>query len=193
MKFKDLVLKNRSYRGFDRSRKVTREELLEMVDCARLTASSVNQQPLKYYLAYDEETVAKIQAETYWARALPDMHLPHKGKEPTAFIVICQDTDLAPSTVRFQKDDGIVAQTILLAATDMGLGGCMIGNFNSGKVQKTLGLAENLEPVLIVAIGKPDETVKLVDVEPDGSTDYYRDADDVHYVPKRKLKDIVID
>ena len=50
---KDLVKQNRSYRGYDESRRVTEAELREMVDCARLTASSVNMQPLKYYLAWE--------------------------------------------------------------------------------------------------------------------------------------------
>ena len=47
MDFKELVLKNRSYRGYDHSRWLTQEELLDMVDCARFAASSVNKQPLK--------------------------------------------------------------------------------------------------------------------------------------------------
>lgn len=63
---KDLVLKNRSYRGYDPSRKVTREELAGFVDCARLSPSSVNAQPLKYYLASSEEDAAKLQPLTKW-------------------------------------------------------------------------------------------------------------------------------
>ena len=89
--FEKLVRQNRSYRGFDESRKVDREELLRMVDCARLSASSVNLQPLKYYLAWEPEAVGRIQPLTGWARNLPEMTLPHKGMYPTAFIVICQD------------------------------------------------------------------------------------------------------
>ena len=48
MMIKDLIKKNRSVRGYDISREVADEELREMVDCARLSASSVNMQPLKY-------------------------------------------------------------------------------------------------------------------------------------------------
>ena len=55
--------------------------------------------------------------------------------EGTAFIVICQNTKRGESLVRFQRDVGIAAQTILLAATEMGLGGCMIGNFGAGSVK----------------------------------------------------------
>ena len=48
---KDLLLKNRSYRGYDETRAVTREELVDLVEHARLTPSSVNKQALKYYLS----------------------------------------------------------------------------------------------------------------------------------------------
>ena len=126
---KDLVKANRSYRGYDESRCVTKEELMEMADCARLAASSVNRQPLQYYLAWEKDEVDKIQALTKWAKGLPELTLPHSHMCPTAFIVICQNTKRGESLARFQRDVGIAAQTILLAATEMGLGGCMIGNF----------------------------------------------------------------
>ena len=117
---KDLVTKNRSYRGYNENRKVTKEELLELVECARLCPSSVNAQPFCYYLAWETEEGTRIQALTNWARALPQMKLPHPGKCPTAFIVILQDTTIGESLARYQKDVGIVAQTMLLAATEMG-------------------------------------------------------------------------
>ena len=146
---KDLVQKNRSYRGYDESRKVTREELVHLVECARLAPSSVNMQPLRYYLIHTQEELDLLQPLTNWARALPELTLPHPGHCPTGFVVICQDTNLNPSIPRFQKDIGIVAQTMLLAAVEMGLGGCMIGNYDAGKVKAALNLAENLAPVLI--------------------------------------------
>lgn len=190
--FKDLVKANRSYRGYDESRRITKEELMEMVDCARLAASSVNRQPLQYYLAWEKEEVARIQALTKWARGLPELELPHKGMCPTAFIVICQNTQIGESLARFQKDIGIVAQTMLLAAAEMGLGGCMIGNFNAGDVKQELGLSEHLAPVLIVAIGKPAEKIVLTEAGEGDSTAYYRDENDVHYVPKRRLEDLIL-
>lgn len=189
---KDLILKNRSYRGFNENRAITRQELTDMVDCARLTASFVNAQPLKYYIAWKKEEVSKIQALTKWARGLPELQLPHPGMCPTGFIVILQDTAIGDSLARFQKDCGIVAQTILLRATEMGLGGCMIGNFGAGSVKEALNLPEHLAPLLIVAIGEPAETVVIREIESGESTGYYRNEQDVHYVPKRKLDDILI-
>lgn len=189
---KDLIKANRSYRGYDESRRVTKEELLDMVDCARLSASSVNQQPLRYFLAWEKEDVERIQPLTAWARGLPEMKLPHDGMCPTAFIVICQDTRVWESLARFQKDVGIAAQSILLRAAEMGLGGCMIGNFSAGKVKEELSLAEYLAPLLIVAVGKPAEQVVLTEIREGEPTAYYRDENDVHYVPKRRLEDIVL-
>jgi len=187
----DLVRANRSFRGYDHSRKVSREELLRMVEAARLCPSSVNVQPFKYFLASDESTVDAVQRETKWAKGLPELKLPHPGKEPAAFIVICQDTAIHPNLSRFQRDVGIVAQTMLLTAVEMGLGGCMIGNFSADSLHAALGLDEAVRPLLVVAIGKPDETVILTDAA-DGQTGYYRDGQDRHFVPKRALKDIVI-
>ncbi len=192
MKLKELAEKNRSYRGYDETRRVTREELTEFVECARLCPSSVNAQPLKYRLVYEKEEVDRLQAQTKWARALPDLHLPHEGMCPTAFIVICQDTRISDSMARYQKDVGIVAQTMLLAATEMELGGCMIGNFVAASVRETLGLPEYMAPMLVVAFGKPAETIVLTEIEDGESTNYYRDEKDVHYVPKRKLEDIIL-
>lgn len=189
---KDLVKANRSYRGYDENRRVTREELLEMVDCARLTASSVNQQPLCYYLAYEKEDVDRIQPLTKWARGLPDMELPHPGMCPTAFIVICQDKRVSDALSRFSRDVGIVAQTILLCATEMGLGGCMIGNFSPAQISEAAQLPEYFTPLLVVAIGKPAEKIVMTEIGPGEPTNYYRDENDTHYVPKRRLKDIVI-
>ena len=50
-------------------------------------------------------------------------------------------------------------------------------------------LTEEIRPLLIVAFGKPAEEIHLVDVPEDGNTNYYRDENDVHYVPKRTLAD----
>ena len=92
---KDLVKANRSYRGFDETYQFTKEQLAAYVDLTRFTASSVKAQPLKYHLAFEKEEVGLIQSMTGWARALPDIKLPHDGMCPTGFIVICQDTDIS--------------------------------------------------------------------------------------------------
>ena len=66
------------------------------------------------------------------------------------------------------------------------------GNFVRSEVAAALDLPEHLEPLLVVAVGKPDEEIVLTDLPEDGNTNYYRDAADVHYVPKRALEDLII-
>lgn len=189
---KELVIKNRSYRGFDENYSFTREQLESYIDLTRYTASSVNAQPLKYKIVFEKNEVEAVRPLTRWARALPDMVLPHPNMHATAFIIICQDTDISPNLARYQKDIGIVAQTITLAAVEDGLGSCMIGNFTPDGVKETLNLAKNLTPMLIIALGKPAEEIVIKEIDNGESTKYYRDENDIHYVPKRKLKDILI-
>ena len=187
---RDLVIKNRTFRGFDESYSVSRETLLELIDLTRYTASSANLQPLKYFAAADAETVGKIQPLTKWAGALPQLGLPREGSRPTAFIVICQDNSISPA-VGMLKDVGIVAQTITLGAAEKGLGCCMIGSFPAPKMMEALGLPEHIEPKLVIAIGKPAEKIVLTEAS-DGKTTYYRDENDTHYVPKRPLEEILL-
>ncbi len=189
---KELLKKSRSYRGFDESRVITREELLDLVDCARYAPASRNLQPFQYYLVYEKSEAEQILLCTKWAAALPDLQLPREGEHPGAFIIICQDSRIGKNLAAFQKDIGVVAQTMLLAAADSDLGGCMIANFNPKKIRQVTDLPEYLEPVLVVAIGKPIERVVVTEINYGEDTKYYRDKENCHYVPKRKLGDIIV-
>ena len=190
--FLDLVKQARSHRGFRQDRKVTRQELEHLVECARFTPAARNDHVLKYYLAEKPETVAAIQPLTKWAGALAELHLPRKGAEPVAYIVICLDGSLAENPTPYQRDVGIVAQTMLLAAVEMGLNGCMIGSFAAGELREKLGLPEAIKPQLLLALGEGTDRIVMTDVGEDGSTTYYRDAEDTHYVPKRTLEQLIL-
>lgn len=189
---KDLIKKNRSVRGYDNSREVTIEELHEMVDCARLSASSVNMQPLKYILVNTVDGKARVLKQVSFAAKLSALKLPHRGSEPMAYIVICQDEQISKSETGFLRDVGIAAQSITLAATELGLGACMLGYFSPDKLRQALDLSENLKPQLVISLGKSVEAVRIVEIEEGESTDYYRDEAGIHYVPKRKLDDVII-
>lgn len=191
---KDLIKSNRSCRGWDPARKVTREELVEMIDCARLSASSMNKQVLKFHPVYDAEEAAIVEERTFLARALPELDLPFPGTEPPAYILILHDRSIHEDdcSVHFLKDVGITAQSITLAAAEMGLACCMIGNYNKETLRDALGIDERYTIQLVIAIGKGIEDIRLVEVGEDGSINYYRDENNVHYVPKRSLEDVII-
>ena len=188
---KDLLLSSRSYRSFDESVKITNEMLADWVDCVRYAPSSINLQMLKFVAVTDETLCARLLANTRWAGKITDQKLPPDGHAPVAYVVICADTNIVPSPERFDKDVGICAQTVMLAACESGFGGCMIGSFSPDAVKEILELGEHLVPRLVLALGKPDERVELVGEAEDGSVTYYREGG-IHYVQKRKLENILI-
>lgn len=188
---KDLLLSSRSYRSFDERVKITNEMLADWVDCVRYAPSSINLQMLKFVAVTDETLCARLLANTRWAGKITDMKLPPDGHAPVAYVVICADTNIVPSPERFDKDVGICAQTVMLAACEAGFGGCMIGSFSPDAVKEILELGEHLVPRLVLALGKPDERVELVGEAEDGSVTYYREGG-IHYVQKRKLENILI-
>ncbi|MBR5120766.1 MAG: nitroreductase family protein [Clostridia bacterium] len=191
MMLKDLLLSSRSYRSFDESVKITNEMLATWVDHTRYAPSSINLQMLKFYTVTDASLCQRMLANTRWAGKIKDMKLPPEGHAPVAYVVICADKGVVPTAETFEKDVGICAQTIMLAASEDGFGGCMLGSFTSDAVKELLELDENLVPKLVLALGKPDERVELVGEAPDGSVTYYREGG-IHHVQKRKLENILI-
>lgn len=189
---KELLKKSRSYRSFDESVWLTKEELEEFVDHARFAPSSMNVQSMRFRIVYKPEEVEKVRPLTKWAKQLKDVSLPPEGHHATAFIIVCQDTESVLKEKNYLKDVGIVSQTILLAATEAGYGGCMIGSFVPAKMAETLDIPERYLPCLTLAIGKPDDDITIVPLGEDGDIKYYRDEEGRHFVPKRALEDILL-
>lgn len=186
---RELILKNRSYRRFDQSAPITLDTLAELVDLARLSASASNRQPLKYVLACDPTRNALVFPTLGWAGYIEDWPGPAEGERPTAYIVILGDTEI---TRQFHCDHGIAAQSILLGATEKGLGGCIIASIDRHKLRQALALPQRFEILLVIALGSPAEKVVLDAVGSDGDIRYWRGTDDVHHVPKRSLDDIIV-
>ncbi|MCK4269604.1 MAG: nitroreductase family protein [Methanogenium sp.] len=185
----NLVRKSRSIRRFQENRRIPDEILTELVDTARFCPSAGNRQPLRYIISSDPEETALIQSSLLWAMDLPDWDGPAEGERPSAYITIVTERDSIPDP-RF--DVGIAAQTIMLAAAERGFGGCIIGSVQRDVLSQVLSLPKQYEIQLVLAIGYPAESVLLEPLGDDGDTRYWRDADDVHHVPKRSLSEILI-
>ncbi len=189
MDLADLVRRNRSYRRFDGKHTVSLQTMRELVGLARITPSAMNRQPLKYIVSCGPETNARIYETLSWAGSLKDWDGPQPHERPTAYVIILVDKELNPNA---GNDIGITAQTMLLAAVEMDLGGCMVGAVNRPALRKALSIPEGLEIGLVVAIGKPVEEIVLEDAEPRGSVTYYRRPDQSHHVPKRTMGEILV-
>lgn len=187
---KDLILKNRTYRRFHQEVAIEFETLKELVDLARLSASGGNLQPLKYLLSCESRKNALIFPNLAWAGYLKGWSGPEEGERPSAYIIILGDTEIKSQFLGC--DYGIAAQSILLGATEKGLGGCMIGSIQKQGLRKALGIPVRYEILLVLALGKPGETVVIEDVKPGGDIKYWRDSEGKHHVPKRSLDDIIL-
>lgn len=188
MNLKDLVYRTRSFRRFNESHIIDIKILEGLVDLARMSASAANRQPLKYLLFNTADKCERIFPYIAWAGYLKEWDGPGKGERPSAFIVILGDKSVAES---FSVDHGIAAQSIMLGATEAGLGGCMIASIRHEALRSELNIPERFEILLILALGKPAETV-IVDVVREGDVKYWRDGDDNHHVPKRTLDELII-
>jgi nitroreductase len=92
-----------------------------------------------------------------------------------------------------EVDHGIAAQSILLGATEKGLGGCMVGMVNRKELRKALNIPERYEILLILTIGKPKESYIFEPVDPStGNVRGWWDDQGVRHIPKRNLEDLII-
>lgn len=180
-----LLLHNRSYRGYDTSFKVREDQLRKIIEVATLCPSARNQQVLRFRPVLDDEADILL-GHIRLGGALPELHLPFAGTEPRAFIVICS---IVEESKYVDIDLGIVAQSMLLQATEIGLGGICIGAFDHEALKEKLSL--RYEPLLVLAIGRPNERIELVECSEGDPLNYYREAG-VHYVPKIAVDNLIL-
>ena len=185
----ELIKKCRSFRRFYQEGTILRDDLLDMVNNARLSASARNSQSLKYIITNDKTTNGLIFPCLAWAGYLKDWTGPEEGERPSAYIVMLNDTEI---TNNYFCDHGIAAQSILLTAVEKGLGGCIIASVNREKLRNELSIPPQYDIIQVIALGKPKETVVLDPLGPDGDIKYWRDENKVHHVPKRSLEEIVL-
>jgi nitroreductase len=188
MNLKDLVTKARTYRRFDESKRIDYKVLEQLVELARLSPSGGNRQPLKYLVYNTQDYCERIFPKLSWAAYLTDWAGPVKGERPAGYIVILGDKSI---TEAFGVDHGIAAQSIMLGASEAGLGGCIIASLNRDAIATDLRIPDNLEILLVLALGKPTENV-IIDEIKDGNVKYWRDKDNNHHVPKRRLDDLIL-
>jgi len=187
----DLIKKNRSFRRFFQDHVLDLETLINLVDLARLSASAANLQPLRYILSVDSQKNSQIFPCLGWAGYLKDWNGPKEGERPSGYIIILSDSEKANEYVGY--DCGIASQSILLGAREKGLAGCMIASVKRQKLRSLLNIDVRFKILLVIAVGEPKEDVVIETVGSDNSIRYFRDSAGVHHVPKRKLKDIIVD
>jgi len=148
MKVLELMRQRCSVRKYQ-DRPVEKDKLLYVLEAARVAPSACNYQPWKMIVIEDKATIRRIAPD--W---VPEAKTP-------AVIVACGDHRQS-----WRRRDGkdhcdidvaIAVDHLILAAAEVGLGTCWICAFNAFQCAEVLNLPYQLEPMVLIPIGYPDE------------------------------------
>lgn len=159
MNFLDLAKKRFSVRSYE-AKPVPDEALEKILEAGRLAPSAANRQPCHLIVVRSEEQRRKLGAaysrDWFW--------------QAPVIIVICVET--TRSWVRSDNknygdvDGAILIDHMTLCAADLGLGTCWIGAFDPAKVASILGLPAGIEPLAMIPLGYPAESVRAKSRKP---------------------------
>ena len=182
----EAIMNRRTIRKFTQE-PIKNEDLLKLVDCARMAAYGANMQPLKFKIISDKEILDKIFPSTKWAAMLSN-GTPAENERPTAYIAVLGDTEIKKS---FEVDAGAAVTSMMLAAEEMGIASCWLGAIDRAAIKQILGLDDKFEVLYLLALGYPAQKSKAVKMQ-DASTKYYLDENGELNVPKRSIEEILI-
>ena len=185
---KDLVLKCRSYRRFYQDVAIDNGTLRELVDLARYSASAINRQPLKYILSSSPEKNALIFSTSALGRTLKTWPGPDEGERPAGYIIILGDKEISAN---FGWTMELPRRRFFWEQWRRDWAAACWEQWK-GKLRQLLNIPGRYEILLVVALGKPKEKIILETMKSTDSYDYWRDKDEGHHVPKRKLNDIIV-
>ncbi len=187
--FAELVAAARTCRRFQGDRALGADKLASLVDLARISPCARNLQTLRYVTIHSQSARDAVFAMITLGAALRPEQRATAKQSPGGYIVILGPAGSSGFTL---MDVGIAAQTINLGAAKEGLACCMVGSFHKERLTALISPPEGLEPLLLLALGAPGERRRLEALPSDGSVTYFRDAADVHCVPKRPLDAVLL-
>lgn len=161
--FINLVKNRRSVRKYQ-ERPVEREKIDLCLEAARLAPSACNAQPWKFIVFDNPESIKRL-SNTAFSGIYKNSSFA--GRAPVIILAVMTKGRLLPSLAgRFQGkyypliDLGIAGEHLILQATEMGLGTCWIGWFNTKGVSKLLKLSAKENPVALIPVGYPRDPRK---------------------------------
>jgi len=160
MDFTQITLTRQSCRSYDESRPVEAEKLDAVLEAARLSPSACNGQP--YHL-----TVCRGEIARQVANACMGMGMNKFAAQAPVEIVISEETYVKSAALGAKVkgndyrsiDIGIAAAHLTCAATEQGLGTCILGWLDDGKIRSICGLSHPVR--LVITLGYAKEGDKL--------------------------------
>jgi nitroreductase len=149
MEYSQLIAYRSSVRAY-LSTPVEEEKLLQVLEAARLAPTAANRQPFQLIVMHTagrEAELGRIYRRPWFVQA-------------PLMIAVCAISSQAwvRESDRFNArliDSAIVADHLILAAANLGLGACWIAAFNEEAARQVLGLPAEVEPVIFTPLGYP--------------------------------------
>lgn len=153
--FHDIVANRYSCRHYSQE-PVSQEQILEILECARLAPSACNRQPWKFMVISAPEELSAVHASYNrdWIKEAP-VAIIVLGNRNEAWHRSYDEYDAT------DIDIAITTEHICLAATSMGLGTCWICNFDPITLRTGMNIPEEWEPLAIIPVGKPAEDIAI--------------------------------
>ena len=144
-----------SPRGFDRSHALGDEELATVLEAARWAPSAANSQPWRFLVGRrGDETFARI------VELLMPGNVPW-AQHASALVGAVADTTQESTAPWAHYDTGPAVAHLSVQAEELGLAVHQMGGFDAAGVQDRFGLAAELKPIAVIALGRLDPDAEL--------------------------------
>lgn len=157
MELQKVLEARRSVRKYDAAKKVSKEQVEELVSAAILAPSWKNSQTARYHVVLSDETTKKMLSD-----CLPEFNA--KNAEGAALVVTTFVANRAGFNREGQPDNeagngwgfydlGLHNENFVLKAKEMGLDTLIMGIRDEAKIRETLQIPEAETIVSVIALG----------------------------------------
>ena len=151
MSFVDLCRERRSVRTFD-GRPVEQEKVDLILEAGRVAPTAANKQPQRVFVLQSQEAMDK--AREVAGRMMHNADLA---------LLVCYDSDESWKATSFGEPDydggevdaAIVTTSMMMEATDLGVGTLWVRGFDSRRASEVFELPANIRPVCFLVLGYP--------------------------------------
>jgi nitroreductase len=186
MELSDVIVSRRSIRKF-KEENISADTVRLLLDAARLAPSGSNLQPARFIVAQSHTAKEALSRYTPYkfivkasvifvccadltAMTTRDRRIGELLNEGAFEGVDIDMNDPSTATSPIMDEGAVKAylsmnvaiavEHIVLKAVDLGLGSCWLGRFDRDKVKEYLALDESIYPVVLLPVGRPDQSPK---------------------------------
>ncbi len=160
MHFQELIYQRQSCRNFDPDRQIGEDALEAILEAGRMAPSACNGQPYRF-------TLCRGEVARQVAAATRGMGMNKFTADAPVMLVISEESYVASAALGAKVkgndyrsiDIGIAAAYLTAAATEQGVGSCILGWFDDAKIRELCALNKPVR--LVIALGYPKENEVL--------------------------------